>query len=219
MSTDGHEFPDPSPQFFGTTISSICHLLARPIVMTGMFRDVLIRHFCAAEYIEAPELRHLIWQESPEGSNILIESIHRWRPHLTEQRPAVIVKRNAYSNQRKGIGDKQQGPPADIYGSQRFATFWTGSHTLFCIGGTGAQAELLATEVQREISQFGPVIRRLMQLHRLQVVEVGEIGELEEATENFVVPIIVGYAYEECWALVPQAPPLHNVSLSLLLES
>jgi len=219
MSTDGFDFPSPAPQFFGTTVSSICHYLARPILLTGMFRDVLIRHFCAAEYIEAPELRHLIWKQTLGQSKILVESVHRWKPHLTEQRPAIIVKRNAYSNQRKGIGDKLQGPPADIIGNPHYGTFWVGSHTLFCIGGSGAQAELLATEVQREITQFGPLIRRLMRLHRIQVVEVGEIGELEEATENFVVPVTVGYAYEENWMLVQQAPPLHSISLSLLLET
>jgi len=96
---------------------------------------------------------------------------------------------------------------------------WVGSHTLFCIGGTGAQAEVLATEVQRELTEFASHYLRNMHLHRFQVVEVGAVGELEEATENFVVPVTVGYAFMQNWTVAQQAPTLHHVSLSLILEA
>lgn len=219
MGNDDAETQTPEPQFIGTIGSAVCSLMARPLIMTGLFRDILLRHFAAASHIEHPDLRHLIWNRTLGESNILIESVHRWRPHLTEQRPACLIKRNSYRNQKVGIGDRRQGPPADIYGNAHYVTFWVGSHTIFCVGGTGAQAELLGTEVQRELTEFGPLIRRTMQLHRFQVVEVGEIGELEEATENFVVPVTAGYAYEERWVLEQQAPTLHSISLSLVLET
>lgn len=111
-----------------------------------------------------------------------------------------------------------QGNPADRQGNPHYATYWIGSHTLFCIGGSGAQAELLATEVQREMTEFGPVIHKVMGLHRFQAAEVGEIGELEESTENFVVPVTVAYAFEQRWILLQQAPRLSAISLSMILE-
>ena len=185
--------------------------------MTGIFRDILSRHFSSAAFIEEPDLRQLLWKESEE-TNILIESVHRWRPELTEHRPAVIIKRNAYQNMRRGVGDRRQGPPADKYGADKFVTYWTGSHTLFCIGGTGAQAELLGTEVQREITEFAPVLANVLNILRLQVTQVGAIAELEEAQENFVVPVTVGYTYEERWALRKQAPLLSHVSLQMIYE-
>lgn len=203
-------------QFVGTTVSSMCSLLARPIVMTGMFRDFLVRKF-QENNIEEPALRHLVWRKE-QTTGILIESIHRWLPTLTEKRPAVIIKRNAYSNRRMGIGDRNQGNPADKQGNPHYSTFWVGSHTLFCIGGTGAQAELLGTEVQRELTEYGLELLRDMGLHRFQVTEVGEIHEIEESTESFVVPVTVGYAFEEKWVTIQQAPRLRNVSLSIILE-
>lgn len=206
-----------SEQYLQETPSALCSLLPRPLLLTGFFRDILMRHFAERDQIEAPELQQLIWQQG-EQTNILIESIHRWVPELTERRPAVVIKRNAYTNRRRGIGDRQQLPSADTFGNPHYATFWVGSHTLFCIGGSGAQAELLATEVQRELTEFGPVIRRTLNLHRFQVTEVGAIAELEEATENFVVPVTVGYAYEQVWSLAKQAPTLRTVSLSNLLD-
>jgi len=204
-------------QYFGTQLDSLCALLPRPIIMTGVFRDVLSRHFVSPDYIESPDLRHLIWRAG-EDTGILIESIHRWRPELTEHRPAVIVKRNAYSNTRRGFGDRRQGPPADIDGFAHYITFWTGSHTLFCIGGSGAQAEILGSEVQREFTQFGPELARALDLKRIQVTEIGAVAELEEAQANYVVPVTVGYTYEERWIVRPQVPRLNKISMSMLFE-
>lgn len=205
------------PQIIGTAISNLCSLYPRPLILTGMFREILVRHFLTASNIEVPDLKHLLWQGG-EQTGIKIESIHRWRPELTEHRPAVIIKRNAYRNRRLGIADKHQGSPADRFGHEHFTTFWVGSHTLFCIGASGAQAELLATEVLREVHHFHEVIRRAAMLHRLAVVEYGPIAELEEAVENFVVPVTVGYAYQDCWVVREEAPTLRSVSYSYILE-
>jgi len=213
------EVDDPvaMPQYIGTHFSAICSLMPRALLLTGVFRDLLTRHFSSRDYIETPELQRLIWQRG-EQTNILIEVIHRWVPVLTEKRAAVIIKRNTYANRRLGIGDRLQMPLADMSGDPHYSTFWVGSHTLFCLGGSGAQAELLATEVQREMTGFGPVIQRTLRLHRFSVTEVGAIAELEEATENFVVPVTVGYAYEQNWLIRQQAPTLRSVSLSTLLD-
>ena len=204
------------PQFTGTDFSAICSLRQRPLIMTGVFRDILMRHFAAVDLIEEPDLRKLLWKQG-QDTGILIETHTRWRPELTQFRPGVIVKRNAYANVRRGIGDRRQGP-ADISGNDHFNTFWTGSHTLFCVARTGAQVELLASEVQRELTQFGPVIRDVLHLHRIQVTQIGAIAKLEESQENWAVPVTVGYAYEEAWQIRPDAPRLTQLSLSLINE-
>lgn len=204
-------------QFVGKDVSSLCSLLPRPLLLTGVFRDILTRQFISAAYIEQPELKNLLWKDGHD-TGILIESVHRWVPTVTEKRPAVIVKRNAYQNVRRGIGDVRQGPSADRDGFEHFVTFWTGSHTLFCIGATGGQAELLGAEVQRHMTQFAPVIARLLDFKQLRAMQSGPVAELEEAQENFVVPVTVGYTYEERWVIRPEVPLLTNVSLSMILD-
>lgn len=205
------------PQFFGTTVSNLCSVLPRPLIITGLLRELMVRHFSKAEYIETPELAHLLWQ-SGEKTPILISSITKWEPETTERRPAIIIKRNSYRNRRMGIGDRNQGPSTDRFGDNHYTTFWVGSHTLFCIARSGGQAELLATEVQRELHQFHPLIRRSALLHRFQVTEVGAIAEVEEATENFVVPVTVSYAYEDRWVLSQEAPVLRSLRLSFVVD-
>lgn len=198
------------------TFSAFCQLMASPQILTGLFRDLLQRHF-TEDNIEEADLRNLIWHAS-ENTHIVIESAYRWSPALTQRRPAVVIKRNAYKNFRVTIGDSRQMPFVDGEGNRSFVTGWLGSHTLFCIANSGAKVELLASEVQRELTGFAEIIRSTLGLLRFQVLEIGAVAILEEAQENFVVPVTVTYAYEQRWSVREQAPRLNNISLSCLVE-
>jgi len=204
--------------YIGPRLSAVAELLDYPILLTGFFRDHFTRHFASTATIEQDSLKHLIWKDG-ERSAILIESVHRWDPRTTGLRPAILISRNSMKNRRAGIGDLKQTPGVDMQGNQHFLTMWVGSHTLFCLGGTGAQAEALATEVRRELTEFARRILETFCLLRFQVVEVGPISELEESTENFVVPVTVGWASQERWQLLQQAPRLKRIALSHLLDA
>jgi len=184
------------------------HLGLRPLLITGILRDVLKHHFNTEENIEHPHLREHLWTPGRD-TGILIESIHRWREELVEMRPAVIIKRNAMRNTRIVRGDLQG---IDGQGDSNYTTLWVGSHTLFCIHGTGASTENLATEVQREMTQFGPFIAKSFDFYKFQCTEVGAVTEMEEATENFVVPITIGWAYQETWRLVAETHKLSAIN-------
>lgn len=203
---------DPSVSFRGAEYPATCSLTPRPAHLTGFLRDFLIRHFSASENIEDYDLRKLVWKPTPD-TGILIESATRFKPTETQRRPAIIIKRGAYRNQRIGIGERQQPTAADPL----YTTSWVGSHTLFCIGLSGPQAEALASEVYRELHQYAQVIARELLLWRFGVVEVGEIAILEEWTEHFVVPVTVGYICQETWTVRQQAPPLKRVTVSVPL--
>jgi hypothetical protein len=183
-------------------------------MILGLLRDFLIRHFSTPLNIEEPDLRQLIWRED-ERTGILIESIHRWRGDLVEKRPAIILKANARQNVRIAIGDIS-GPNGQ--GQMQYETFWVGSHSLFCIHGSGASGEILATEVQRELTQFSPLIRQYLGLANFQVTEVGASAEIEEAKDSYVSPITVGWTYSEKWQLNLESRMLGKVTLGTLLH-
>lgn len=213
--------PPPPPPPSGTggklqpiTPSSLCSVGWRTLMLTGLLRDLLVRHFAEPMQIEEPDLRHLVWRED-ERTGILIESIHRWRGELVEKRPAVIIKPNGRQNIRWGI---QDDAGATEQGHKLYQTFWAGSHTLFCIHGSGASAEILATEVQRELTQFHPVIVQYLGLYAWQVTEVGGVSEIEEAKESFVIPVTVGWTYTEKWSIALESLKLRKVPLSVLLD-
>ena len=80
----------------------------RQLMITGLLRDLLVRHFASPLQIEEDDLKHLVWQEG-ERTGILIESIHRWRGDLVEKRPAVIIK-YGHSGDRGATGDRPVSP-------------------------------------------------------------------------------------------------------------
>lgn len=221
---DGFPLPDPAepspqsqarqtPQERCVSISALCSYGWRPIMLTGYLIDHLVRHF-TAENIEDDDLRRYVWREG-ERTGILIESIYAKREDLLEKRPAVLVKRNAMKNLRLYLGERSG---VTGQGHLEYTTYWVGSHTLFCIQGSGASVEILATEVQREITEFAQVLLKYLRLMRLSVLEVGEVSEIEEAKEGFCVPITVGWVYEESWRLELESLALRKTPLSVLLN-
>lgn len=208
---------DPPPaarQVIPDLVSNLCARGWRPLMLTGLLRDLLVTHF-QPRLIADADLRSFIWREDAAETKILIESVHRWRGELANFRPALLVKRNAYRNLRLGIGDRNG---TDGRGMARYSTFWVGSHTVFCLHESGAGADILATEVQAELTEFAPEVRQKLGLKKWSPTEVGEIAQLEEARDTFVVPVTVGWAYEQNWTLELESPKLRRVSLTTLLD-
>jgi hypothetical protein len=217
----------------------------QPFVMTGIFRLWMIGHFLdpnvaaqgqwppqpaapnattddwppstqtAPPNIEssAATFQKMSWR--PDNSTgIVIESITRWIPELTEKRPGILIQRNRWVRHSLTIGDRISGGAPN---SWLQANLWEGSHTLNCIANKGAEAELLGAEVYREINEFAQKVRMALGLARLEVLEVGELAQVEEARQNWVVPVVVGYAGVENWQVTPEAAQLLAVQITKTL--
>lgn len=208
--------PDAAPvqdrrQKIDVVAGATCHLGWRPIMLTGLLRELMVRHFSTTDNIEDKDLRRAIWLNTP-ATGILIESVFRFKMDNIEKRPAILIKRNAYRNMRVLLNDLVG---TDGQGNDNYTTLWVGSHTLFCLHGTGASTEILATEVQRELTQFAPAVRKALHLHKYQVMEVGEISEVEEASQNYAVAIDVAWAYEESWKLSEEEMALATIDYAI----
>lgn len=200
------------------SVNALCQLMPRPLVVQGMLLTWMQQKF-ANKYgsIEDPTLKTtVVWDPDETKSQILIESVFRWKPSTTEQRPAVLLKRGAWKVLRLGIDDRKMGS-TPLSGNPQYVTFLQGSHTLFCMSSAPAECETLATEVYREMVEFGPLFRQVFNLTRFVVTDVGEMSIVEEAHQNFVVPITCAYAAEETWEIVEQAPTLKHIKLSAFL--
>lgn len=214
--------PWQAPQLRPGLLSQLgCSYGWRPILITGLIRDLLIQHFAEPGLAQdtifrlaAEQGRPNTWREGTD-TGILIESIHRWRGELVGLRPAVIIKRNSYSGLRLGLGDRVR---VDGRGFQTFSKLWVGSHTVFCLHGSGAGVELLSCEVKDHLDQNSQVITEYLGLLRWQVTEVGPISEIEESKETFVVPVTVGWAFQSNWTLELESPKLRRVTLATLLQ-
>lgn len=200
----------PGPELRIEHYSSPCSFGLTPILMTGFLIQWLGDHFSRRQNIEHPELRDILWRANTRNG-ILIASITDWKPAAVENRPAVIVKRNAWQSERLAIGDRLT-PTAD--GFERYGMLMRGSHTIFCLAGEGGEVEVLGAEVFRELLTFGPLIRRTLDLKRFSVSELGPVHELQEATENYAVPITVAYVSDLSWGIEQDTPKLKRFVLS-----
>jgi hypothetical protein len=197
-----------------TDLPHLCAVGPRPQILTAIFRKWMISHFKDLANIEHKSLEGYIWRPNIADTGIVITTATQFAPEEAGSRPALVIKRNAWKNIRLGIDNRMFGPSPD--GHDYYANYWMGSHTFFCLAGEGAEAEILAAEVFRELNEFAPTLRPNIGLHRLEVVEVGELYLVEESSENFAVPVNIAYAWEEAWQVQTlDTAIIQSVDLSL----
>lgn len=202
-------------------VNYLCENGWQPLLITGFLRGVLTRQWSSPQNIISPEMKQYVWSEG-QTTGILIESVHRYKPDRVGQRPSIMIKRNSYRNIQTGFNGEIFGGGLAAYETEkgaisRHTTLFVGSHTLFCIHGTGASTEILAEEVKAHLVACLLPIRRNLGLRQFSVTEVGAIQELEESSENYVIPITVGWGYEHTWQLRLESLPLQSMSITGLL--
>ncbi len=180
-------------------ISHLCSDMPQPLLMTGVMINWMRMHFGSSSRINLEDLQDYIWTDSVD-SVLTIESVYKYDAAKSEKRPGIFIKRNAWKVERQGIDDRKM-LATNFDAWPQYLAFFKGSHTLFCVAGESAEAELLATEVYRELIMSGPRARQVFGLLRFVVTDIGEVSLLEEATENFVVPITVAYGGQLSWQI------------------
>jgi hypothetical protein len=210
--------------------SSLCSTGHTPNIVTGALLRFLMEHFADPTKIENAALRDNIYNvdpddttEGPSPKGILIDPIYKWNPRDFSLRPAIYIKRNGMTPQRLGINDgltigldrdKQTGQ-IETYKGDYHVVGVLGSHSLFCIGRAGAEAEILASEVFREVQHFAPILRKDLKLKKLAVAEYSEVSKLDEYDQHFVVALTIAWYYFEKWRLRPVAPWLKGISIGV----
>jgi hypothetical protein len=196
------------------TLSALCSYGPTQLVMQGALRQVLVQHFADPRNILNATLRNKLERDgvwSPDAdTGIYIESLHRWRPELTESRPGIILKEGEWRWQRMGIADR--GGVEWRSGKQHFGGIWKGTHTFFAVDNHGAEAQILAWEVAKVMLWFASELAQKLELHRFVPGSIGKVSVItQEATENYVVPVSVAYAAFETWYTQEEAPRLKRV--------
>jgi hypothetical protein len=171
------------------------------LALDGLLLSWMRLHFASGNIV-FPSLQGRIWSQDPAQTQIQIERKTQWRPQETELRPAVILSRGAVQPLHLSIGDRlmMAGPAAST--RSVYSVLQTGSHTLFAVSRSDGECEALAYEVFQEVLKFGPLVAQKLNLVRLRCTGLGVLSMVEEATQNFVVPVGLVYAYWDTWELV-----------------
>lgn len=193
----------------------MCKRGMQPIVLSGVFRDVLTAHF-ADNHVGAmvdPVLRNPEYLASDDMNfaGISIETIGTRNVKVTGQRPSIRIRYNGQKTVNIGIGN---GYRMDPEGNRMYTLQKAGSHTFFCIGGTELEAVYLATEVEVYFDIFSPELRAELNLLQLTTVDQAQPGQLEESSESWISPVTVAWSYNVGWTLKPVALKMNSIGMS-----
>ncbi|RIZ71260.1 MAG: hypothetical protein D0530_04860 [Methylococcales bacterium] len=190
-------------------VSSLCISKLKPLILTGIFVSIARQHFSLADNLREESLREFIWNADDTKSKIMIESATRWKTNIVQQRPAIMVKRmDLHMSDSITFGDRLQGGTGTPC-----AVVLMGSHTLFCIASSAAEAETLGTELFFQLVEFKPLLQQEFMFLKLKIDNFGQIAKLEESSEHWVTPITVSYAFSHAWVIDKIAPVLKSISL------
>ncbi len=166
--------------------------------MDGLFRKLLVDHFSSDGDIEAETLKSKLFTEDvPTG--ILIETVTKWTPTQTENRPAVLIKRGKWTNQIAGLfGGLKSVDPSTLNPTR--VRFWQGEHSFICISRAAAEADILGAEVARYFMHYAEELRKHMHLHRLNLTGLSELSKIREAKDSFAVIVSLQYKWEEVFS-------------------
>jgi hypothetical protein len=193
-------------------VSNFCSFGPRPLIMDGIFCELLKQHFSDARNIEHTELTSRLFSQLAEDNEILIAEHTVWTPIQAQRRLAVIVKRNQWQCVKQGTFDNTHGTTTE--GFRKHMKMWRGSHTLFAIANEGAEAQILAAEVYRYFNHFGPVFRRYFDLMLFELTEVGPVSQIQEWDDHWGIPITIGYGWSDTWILKPDEPVIATINMS-----
>lgn len=228
LSSSSSSLPTVTPIFPDGTIpenrlavsSAVCSIGMRPLMITGILEHILLAHFADSQNLENPFLRKKFQNLRPAtvedltGANppggILIAPASKWQPQTTEQRPAIIIRRNDWQWETRLIGNRIVGDGTPDQ-HERYTGWWRGSHTLFALARSGAEAEILGAEVIKLLTWYHSQIRDSFNLDRFVPVGAGALVEIEEAAEHYAVPVTVAYRGQENWAMFQNVPRLKTM--------
>jgi hypothetical protein len=184
----------------------------RSYLLSGVYLQVLAAHFSDSENIEDEVVRQKI-RQSPyrddDRTGILLKTVSDWSPTTTEIRPAVLINRGEVQVIRRGIGDHV----GDDYitGQSQYSVELAGSHVLFAIARTAAEADRVGIEVSRLLIAVRAILLDQLDLSTLQLTSIGEASRLEESKDHYAVPIVIAYHLTESYVIQPHVPVLKRL--------
>lgn len=180
-------------------------------MLTGFFIDLLRNHFTFNRILN-PALRELVWKPMPQAgpgpntiTKIVIESVYKWDPVLTANRPGLFVKFNGQQRQARVIGEEAG---RDSRGFVEYMTWWMGAHSVFVVGADGAQVDILAIEVCRFLSHILTPLLSLQGFEdftRARVSQVSGAGILKEHRDRFASELSISWCLADRWKIVTDA--------------
>jgi len=207
--------------------SSLCSTGPSPFILSGILRRLLQTHFSDPDNIANPLLKNVTWSEHSceadenDGEVQSTISIEAGYADMDlgdiESYPAVRVVRGDVKIGGISIDDKS----IDGYDENGqfegplYTQLFTGSHSVICIGNTGAESDSIASEVLFRLLHYMKVIKKEFQLSLLNIPGMGKVQKVPKGKDAFQVTITVNWVWMHRWIVSEETPLLKRLSMNM----
>jgi hypothetical protein len=192
-----------------------------PYILTNFLVQFSRAHFSEPKDIVNEKYKEYIWTEDTTTSKILIEPSFKVNLQNTQQRPAILVKRDGIQVNPIGLGQGKHQSHFEPSGDRKegrhvgmdFTTLISGTHSILCIGQSGGEADELGSEVFFKYLEYGWVLKKEANLGKFIVSGLMPVKKLDENKENWVSIINLTWTYDYSWTLYQEAPILKKIGI------
>jgi hypothetical protein len=89
-----------------SNLDAVCALMPSRLVMTGALVQWMRTHFTDPDNITNPFIREYLWTDEIETNKILIDSVFKYQPAVSEFRPGIFVKPGAWKFLNSAIDNR-----------------------------------------------------------------------------------------------------------------
>lgn len=207
--------------------SSIVNTGPTPFILSGVLRRILQAHFADSSNIANPLLKNRpVWTpygcdadenagETPSGW-VIETSYADLDLGDIEQFPAIFIKRNNVAIGGISIDDKSiDGFNANgLFEGPNYTQLFQGSHSLVCVGKTGAEAESIGSEVLFRLLHYIKVIKKEFCLSSLSIPQMAPPAKVPKGKDAFQVTITVKWVWMYRWLVTEEAPLLKRLIMN-----
>lgn len=194
-------------------ISVLCDDIGlSPEMVEGVIAQLLTQHFSDPAWIIYPELRQFVWSPIPTQSKLPILPLNRWNELTDSNSPAIVYADLGQRPQRIAIGDQFAHSRLQP-NRQSFARAYQGSHRLMCIGQNDFQAAMLATEIDRWLTEFSFQLLNRLPFHDFQIADRQPPQAFSALGDRVGVALSLSYSYIWSWETTPYGAPVKSASV------
>ena len=199
--------------------AALCNMRFTPSIVTGIILRLVQAHFENPDNIRDHKLKQLVWVDDKVSndsiqSNILIGPLYKYDKRQLQNRPAVLVFRQAAVAQKFPLDSKTLTTLRDNgnFEGERYVVPISCTHVVRCIAKGAFAADRIGEEVFYRLLEYFPAIKQDFPFSNIGITNLNEPKKIgDESNENFVVDIAVQWVHIHGWTLAPIAPILKKV--------
>jgi hypothetical protein len=218
------DLQEPTWPAAGQEIKHKCNsmnVIKDPYILTNFFVQFTRSHFADPKNIVNDRYKEYLWSPNVEDSKLLIEPSFKVNLKNTQQRPAILIRREGVTVMPIGLGQGQHQSHFEPTGSRLegrhkgvdYTTLIHGAHSIMCLGQSGGEADELGFEVFFKYLQYGGVLKKETNVGKFIVSGITPVRKLDENQENWVTVITLNWTYDYSWTLYQEAPILKKIGI------